>query len=67
MKPLDLHRAGLPVTLSDKLRMIASLEELNGFADQLVADRAEVSKDDWAMIARMRVEFQRQKLHQARP
>jgi hypothetical protein len=67
MKPLDLHRAGLPVTLSDKLRMIACLDELQGFVDQLTKDKAEVTPDEWAMIARMKAEFQRQRLHQARP
>ena len=56
MRPLDLHRAGLPVTLSDKLRMIACLDEVQGFVDQLTKDKAEVTLDEWAMIARMKAE-----------
>lgn len=65
MKPLDLHRAGMPVTISDKLRMIGCLEELNGFSDQLVKDNEQVTREEWAMIARMRAEFMRQKIIKA--
>lgn len=60
MTPLEKHRAGLPITLSDKLRQVASLSELQGFVDQITKDRREVTREEWELIAGMKVEFLRQ-------
>lgn len=58
MTPLEKYRAGVRVTLIDKLRTISDLAELEGFADQLRQSGQDVTKEEWAMIARMKIELQ---------
>ena len=43
MTPLELYRLGLPVTLSAKLGQVSSLEELQGFTEQLAKGRIDLT------------------------
>ena len=57
MTPLDKARAGIRIETIDKLRTIASLEELQGFVDQARQGGA-LTREEWAMVARMKIELQ---------
>lgn len=59
MTPLDKARAGIRVTTIDKLRTIATLEELQGFVDQ-VRRGGDLTREEWEMVARMKAELQQQ-------
>jgi hypothetical protein len=54
LTPLELKRAGHPVTLQDKLRMVSCLDELKGFTDQLGKSLIEVTVEDQAAIKERR-------------
>jgi len=56
--PLNKARQGIPITLIDKLRTIGSLAEMDGFKDQIRRDGQELTKDEWAMIARFKAELE---------
>ena len=59
MTPLEKARAGLPVTLSDKLARVESLAELEGFKARLIADGRLTDPHDQAAVARRAVELRK--------
>lgn len=54
LTPLELKRAGRPVTLQDKLRQVSCLDELQGFTDQLAKSRIEPTMEEQAAIKERR-------------
>lgn len=46
-----------PVTRLDKLRTVDSLEELQGFVDQVRRDQLDLTDEEKAEVARMKARF----------
>lgn len=61
MTPVEKHRRGESVTVIDKLRTIETLDELQGFVDQVRRDQRTFTPDEQAEVARLKARFLRGK------
>lgn len=55
MNPIARARARLPVSLSDKIKTISTLEELAGFKIGLEFSGVHVSESDMALMANLKI------------
>lgn len=56
-----MWRRGERVTIQDKLPFLETADEVAAFADTLKTFGGDVSEDDWAAIARRKIEVSRRR------